>query len=179
MKKRGVYQRAKERQNKLSNIFLIVIAVLVTLLLLWGIVESAATVHNIDKNTYQTYSGEFTYRIVKGYGRHSNITYRFTLTNGDEIAVRAAMIDNKQEDEMEHSGQLIFRYSTFPISLYGTYSVIAISSLDGSTVYLDAQNTKSDDIGQIWVLSIILAVWLALCGVVVVIAFLLRPKRKK
>lgn len=177
MSKRGTYQKAKERANKISNILFVITVVLVTVLLLWAIVESAVTVHNIDAETYQTYSGEFTYRITKGYGRHSNTTYRFTLDNGDELAVRAAFIENS--DELERSQRLTFYYSTFPISLDGQYSVIAVSSENGSVSYLESQYTKADDIGQIWVLSIILAVWLALCGVVISISILLRAKRKK
>lgn len=177
MKKRGSYQKAKLRKNRIQNIFLVLVGIGVTGLFLWAIIESAVTVHNIDTGTYQTYSGAFTYRIVKGYGRHNHTIYRFTLDNGDELAVRAAFIDNSEE--LQRSDRLTFLYSTFPISLDAQYSVIAISSLDGATAFLESQDTRAVDIGQIWILSIILTFWLALCGVMIAIAILLRPKRKK
>ena len=177
MTKRGAYQKAKERKNKISGILFSITVVLLTVLLLWAIVQSAVTVHNIDNGTYQTYSGAFTYRIDKGYGRHRSSLYHFTLGNGDNLAINASLVEYKEK--LENLETLTFCYSTFPISVMGHHSVIAISSPDGSVDFVTLQDTRADDIGKIWVFSILFALWVTLCMLVFLIPLLWRIKRKK
>lgn len=177
MKKRGAYQKAKERSNKLRDLLAGFLAVLVTLIFIWGITEAAITVYNIDHNTYRSYSGEHTYKLVTKYGKYRSTTYRFTLDNGDKLVADYTRVADKEK--LENLDILCFHYSTFPRLLSGHYRVIAISSADGSTDFVNLQETRAICVDQIWGLSIILAVWLMLWGAVIVIAFLLRRKRKK
>lgn len=177
MTKRGAYQKAKERKNKTSVILFSISAVFLTALLLWTIVQSAVTVHNIDNGTYQTYSGAFTYRIDKGYGRHRSTLCHFTLDNGDNLAINASLVEN--EEKLENLETLTFYYSTFPISISGRYSIIAISSPDSSVDFVTLQETRADDIGKIWVFSILFVLWAALCTLVFMIPLRWRTNRKK
>lgn len=177
MKKRGAYQKAKERSNKLRDLLAGFLAVLVTLIFVWGITEAAVTVSNIDNDTCRSYSGEYSYRLVTKYGKYRSTTYRFTLGNGDELVADYARVTDKEG--MERLDTLRFQYSSFPRLLSGHYRVIAISSTDGSTDFVSLQETRATCVSQIWGLSVILAVWLMLWGAVIVIAFLLRRKRKK
>ncbi|MBE6958354.1 MAG: hypothetical protein E7447_04300 [Ruminococcaceae bacterium] len=177
MKKRGAYQKAKERSNKLRDIFAGFLAVLVTLIFVWGITEAAVTVSNIDNDTCRSYSGEHTCQLVTKYGKYRSTTYRFSLDNGDKLVVDYARVTDKEG--MERLDTLRFQYSSFPRLLSGHYRVIALSSADGSTEFVNLQETRAICIEQIWGLSVILAVWLMLWTVVIVIAFLLRRKRRK
>ena len=177
MAKRGTYQIAKERSNKIRNTIFMFLAIAITAVFIWAIVQSAVTVHNIDNGTYQTYSGAFTYRIEKGYGRHQSTLYHFTLENGDRLAVNASFVGSKEQ--LENLEILSFCYSTFPISIMGHYSVIAISSPNSSVDFVTFQDTRAEDIGRIWVLSILFTLWLALCTLAFLIPLLWKKKQKK
>lgn len=177
MKKRGAYQKAKERSNKLSDIFSAIVVVLVTIIFIWGITESAVTVSNIDNNTCREYSGDHTCQVVVKYGKYRSVAYRFTLDNGNKLVADYSSVAKKEE--MEQLDTLRFQYSTFPQTITGHYRAIAISSADGSVDFISLQETREVCVSQIWILSILLAFWLLLWIGVVVIAFLLRNKRKK
>ena len=177
MKKRGVYQKAKERNNKLRDIFSTFAVVLVTVIFIWGITESAVAVSNIDNNTYREYSGDHTCQVAVKYGKYRSVTYRFTLENGDKLVADYSSVADKEE--LEQVDSLHFVYSTFPQTITGYYRAIAISSADGSVDFVSLQDTRGVCVSQIWTLSILLGVWLLLWIGVIVISFLLRYKRKK
>ena len=174
MKKRGAYQKSKERNNKLRNIFCTVAVVLVTLIFIWCITESAVTVSNIDHNTYREYSGDHSCNVVVRHGKYKNTTYRFTLENGDTLVADYSCVSSKEE--MEQLDKLSFQYSTFPKTFAGHYRVIAISSADDSVNFVNPQQTREICVEQIWILSIIFEFWLLLWIGVIVISFLLRKK---
>ena len=62
-RKRGEYQKRKERQDKISTIIVALFFFVGTALMLYALVQAAVNVYDIDHNTLNTYTGEYQYRL--------------------------------------------------------------------------------------------------------------------
>ena len=161
MRKRGEYQKRKERQQKISEILSSLMFLVLTVILLYGLIQSAVNVYDIDHHSLNTYTGPYQYELRVGHGRHHRYNYYFTLDNGDNLVIGRRWIEN--EDMLANCEELTFQYTTmYANPLYGTYSPASITTVDGKTVVMDIDKSRSESVGYIWIWSVLLVLWLGL-----------------
>lgn len=171
MGKPGEYQRRKERRQRITDLIVGVLMAAIVLFLIYNIIQSAVNVYDIDNGTLNTYSGGYTYEIRHGT---RNISYVFSLDNGDKITALPELTQN--EDVWELHSELVFQYSTMPATFFGVYSAVSITSQDGETVFLSGKDSRSEDVGSIWVFSVLLVL---VVSVLILPLVLLRVFAKK
>ena len=161
-RKRGEYQRRKERQNKLSNIICVLGILLVMLVFLYPLIQESVNVYDIDHDSLNTYTGSFEYRINTGFsGRPRSTTHVFTLDNGDVLLVLGRFLEN--EETLNENNELRFQYSTmYSNLLYGCYSAVSITTTDGEATILDIDRSRRDSVFGIWACSIMIVLCLGL-----------------
>ena len=175
MAKRGSYQKSKERKKKILNVCFVILIILVSSAFLWGIIESAVTVYNIDNGTLDTYTGRYNHKIE--YRHRQRAIYIFKLDNGDTLAISSVHLQNT--DKLVEFDKLSFCYSNVRISLDGKYPAVSIASEDGAVSFLSAEDIRNDDIGKVCLLSILLVILLLLCAVLPIVFFKLSHVKHK
>lgn len=170
-RKRGEYQRRKERQNKISNILCVLTILLFILLFLYPLIQESVNVYDIDHDSLNTYTGSFEYRINTGFlGRHRSTTYVFTLDNGDVLLVLGRFLEN--EESLNENKELRFQYSTmYSNPLYGRYSAVSITTTDGEATILDIDRSRRDSVFGIWLFSIMILLCLGLLVALLVMSY--------
>lgn len=152
-RKRGEYQKRKERHDKVKSIIVILFFFASTVLFLYGLVQAGVNVYDIDHNTLNTYTGKYTYQLKVGYGRHRNSTYIFALDNGNVVLVSKRKMDH--EELLDENNALTFQYSTmYSNLLYGRYSAVSITSADGDVEFVSAVRSRKESVMTVWLLSI-------------------------
>ena len=177
MAKRASYQKTKERKNKTMRICFVLLMFLVSALFLWGIIESAITVHIIDHQALHTYSGHYDHEIQ--YRNKQRSIYIFYLDNGDTLAISS--VHMKNIDLLANYEKLNFAYAPVSISLDGKNPAVSITSEDGSVPFLATEEVRNDDVGKIWLLSILFGI-LLLCAVAPIVLLKIshrKPKKHK
>lgn len=166
-RKRGEYQRQKEREDKINTFLGIFGLLFLILALTYGIVSNSIKLHRINHNTLQEYTGSYSYQIRKSYGKHQKTFYVFTLENGDVVTIRQSFCENQ---EVIASGRdLTIEY--VPVLFYDGYTAVSIATSDGETDILGIEKTYRQCISGIWVFSILLFLFLGLSGFLLVIAY--------
>lgn len=151
-RKRGEYQRRKERQNKVSCVLGILFFLFATALMLYGLVQASVNVRDIDHGTLNSYTGEYEYRLKVSIGRHRNTTYVFTLGNGDVVLASKREIEN--QERLDENDILTFQYTTmFSNPLYGRHSAVSITSADGEVEFVNADRSRRESVSAIWLSS--------------------------
>lgn len=152
-RKRGEYQRRKERRNKISNVLCILFFLFGAALMLYGLVQASVNVRDIDHGTLNSYTGEYEYRLTVGSGRHRSSTYIFTLGNGDVVLASKREVDH--QEQLDENDVLTFQYTTmFSNPLYGRYSAVFITSADGEIEFVNADQSRRESVSAIWISSI-------------------------
>lgn len=160
-RKRGEYQRRKERQNKISNVICVMAILLFILIFLYPLIQESVNVYDIDHDSLNTYTGSFQYEISTGLSRHRTTTYKFMLDNGDVVLVLGRFLENKET--LDECKELCFQYSTmYSNLLYGRYSAVSIITTDGEETILDIDRTRSDSVTGIWLYSIMIVLCVGL-----------------
>ena len=162
-RKRGEYQKRKERQDKVSTIIVALFFFVGIMLMLYCLVQAAVTVYDIDHNTLNTYTGEYKYQLKVGYGRHRRSSYIFTLDNGDTILVSKRELDH--EELLGDNSVLTFQYTTmFSNPLWGRYSAVSVTSADGNLEFVNANRSRKESVSAIWTASILFIPTVAVCS---------------
>ena len=164
-RKRGEYQRRKERQNKLSNYICVLGILLVILFFLYSLIQESVNVYDIDHDSLNTYTGSFEY-TTRRTTRHT--IHVFTLDNGDELRFSGRFIENKKM--LNESKELCFQYSRmYSNLLYRSYSAISITSTDEEATIVDIDSSRRDSVTGIWIFSIMVL----LCGGLLITLFVM------
>ena len=149
-RKRGEYQRRKERQNKLSNYICVLGILLVILFFLYSLIQESVNVYDIDHDSLNTYTGSFEY-TTRRTTRHT--IHVFTLDNGDELRFSGRFIENKKM--LNESKELCFQYSRmYSNLLYRSYSATSITSTDYEVTIVDIDRSRRESITGIWLWAI-------------------------
>ena len=132
MRKPGEYQKRVERQQRLRNISIITIIVLLILWISYNIVFELQFLYHMGNDNLETYSGEYDYRVAL-IGKHASSRGRvFVLNNGVRIRVSTSYLPS--DDEMKQYNELVFRYYSEMPTLIRNYAVASITTIDGGTV---------------------------------------------
>lgn len=154
MKNRGAYQKRKERQNRIANILLVLVCLLLLVMFAYSLVQNIVNIRDIDRGTLRQFSGsyELSEKITrKSYGHK---TYVFSLHNGDVVNISSHLTEN--DDLLKNNLELTIHYTTMPTTLGGDYSAVSITSADGTVVFTSMERVRRESVGMIWLLSIAL-----------------------
>ena len=162
-RKRGEYQKRKERQDKISTIIVALFFFVGTALMLYGLVQAAVNVYDIDHNTLNTYTGEYQYRLKMRYGRRGRSSYIFTLDNGDVVLISEREIDH--EELLGDNNILTFQYTTmYSNPLYGRYSAVSVTSADGDVEFVNVNRSRKESVLAIWTTTILSILTISICS---------------
>lgn len=166
-RKRGEYQRQKEREDKINTFLGIFGLLFLILALTYGIVANGIKLHRINHDTLHEYTGSYSYKIRESYGKHRKTFYIFTLENGDVVTIRKSFCENQ---EVIASGQdLTIEY--VPILLRDGYTAVSIATSDGKIDILNLEKIHRQCVLGVWVNSVLLFLFLGLLGFLLVIAY--------
>lgn len=177
-RKRGEYQRRKERENKCATIFAVFMWVLLAFTLTWLIVECAVTINQINENSLNEYTGPYTYEVRRG-SRNGSGYYLFTLDNGDILTIEKYSCENPEIlDECE---TLAFKYSDIPeLNLFRkSYTAVAIETIGGEKEVRNIEKSYRECVAVVCLCSLLLVFWFFLLGFFVRLAYFTGDWKKR
>lgn len=179
-REKGEYQKRKERQNKIKSVLCVFFfVVFIPLILVYGIVENAFAIQQINDHTLTEYTGSYTYHVKKRYGKHAKTYYEFTLDNGDVVTIRAKYCQNREI--LGDSRELTIMYHPI-LTINGfsnTFTAVSITTPDGEVVIRDLDKTYSLRVANIWIISISLVLSISIAIFILVILFYLGDWKKR
>lgn len=157
-RKRGEYQKKKQRNDRIKHIMLCIILAIGALVFFIEGVQEAVTAQDIVHQNLQQYSGEYQLSLKKY--RH-NTTYLFRLENGDHVEV--SNYDLVNEETLNQYPQLEFHYSRFRSWLrLGSYEGILVTDAEGVAVFCkvraEALNRKAVLLVTIGLIQVVILV---------------------
>ena len=163
-RKRGEYQKRKERQERFKDVYGILCIVLLIFVLGWLIINNAIVVHQIRNYNLKEYTGSYSYEQRRTYGKHHRHYYLIRLDNGDVLTVSKEMCDNQQI--LEESQSLTFQYTDKARTklFFSAYSALSITSTDGEVSIVDLDTSHQGCVRSIWIFSILLFIFVLLFG---------------
>lgn len=166
-RKYGEYQKRKERKTKITNVLCILILIVVTSIILYGIVQNAVNIRDVDYNSLNQYTGTYVYELKARIGKGPS-HYRFTLDNGDVVLTIASQVQNDQL--LDDQDKLTVQYTTmYTNPLHRQYSAVSIASADGAVEFLDLETSRRESVSMIWILSFLLMLIILSVAVLVII----------
>lgn len=176
-RKRGEYQKRKERQNKLTGMLCIILLLFVILFFSYCLVQEAVNISDINHNALKRYTGTCSYEYHRGYGRHGNNYYVLTLDNGDAVYVSNKLIENK--DHLNHYAEFTIQYSSvYSNPFYRRYSAVTITSADGTTSFLSIDRAKGRSIEAVWICSLMLLLLVGLLTAYLLLIYTVYRKQR-
>lgn len=139
----------------IKSSFFWLVTFLIGVLVLFEAIKYQALLSDLDNNTISEYCGYYT--VQKKGPREYSKRYIVELENGDKLEIPTVYVDNFKM--FENSNTATFRYSRQKfISSLGLYQLgIHITSIDGTTVYLD-ESTMADEYKGLSVICYFLSV---------------------
>ena len=149
-RKRGEYQRKKERYIKIAKIVFAIVLLLIPAFCVSGIVSRMITLNHIQNDSIKEFKGSYSYEFVKRTGR-GNSYYVFTLGNGD---VATILKENcKNEDILDNNPELKIQYDRIPFR--DGYGIISITTADEEVVIRSLTSSRNECITTICFLFIV------------------------
>ena len=163
-RKRGEYQKRKERQDRLNSVLGIFFILLITFYFLWLIVNNGVAIRHIRQNSLDKYTGSYSYELKRTYGKHTSYYYLFTLDNGDVLSIPKSKFEN--EKILAERQPLTFQYTKdFRRTMFSpAYVALLIETADGQLTIVSLDSSYSGCVRSIWMGATILLVWLLLFG---------------
>ncbi len=175
-RKRGQYQRRKERENKITGVVcFFVLVIFIPLMLTYGIIDNGSRVYQINNDSLHEYTGKYTYRLHKGYNRRSRSKYIFTLDNGDTVVIPKRYCKN--DEILGECQELTIYYDTNPINANG-HSAVSITTTDGQVEILDRDLSYGLRVANVWICSVSLVISVALAIFIVILFYHIDWKRR-
>ena len=138
-RKKGEYQRQKERQYKIAKIVGVLVLLLIPAFCVSGIVSQMITLKHIHNDSIKEYTGTYTYEFVKRTGGFGNSYYVFTLGNGDVVTILKGECRN--EDVLDSNPELKIQYDIIPFT--DAYGILSIATFDGEVVIRSLTRTRN------------------------------------
>ena len=178
-RKRGEYQKRKERQDRFKTGLAILSILLITFALVWLIANEGIAIRHIRQNALEKYTGSYSYELKRTYGKHTHYYYLFNLDNGDVLSIPKSKIEN--EEILEERYPLTFQYTKgFRKNMFSpVYVALSIETADGQLTIVTLESSYNGCVRSIWIMAIFLFVWLLLFGGLFIMYFYVVHKDKR
>lgn len=156
--KKGVAQRRNERRKIITTNLSFALTFIIGLVFAVLVFQNTSLLINWENGGVLEYQGQYT--IEKDPLSLRSINYKITLSNGDVLKIHSNHIQNRllvSNDEKipAHLEELSFRYSSYKKPIHGTHTVISITSMNGSSEFVNEAYMKSVITAEIIVYSVL------------------------
>ena len=174
-RKRGEYQKRKERKIRNGMIYALVLFVVFILIFVYGIVDSKYTIQQIDNGALMEYTGRYSYeyrneRRIFSHGRDSY--YRITLDNG----VTFILSEGSRYCEILDENPVIY-VQYFQDPFRNLYDAVSVASADGTVTMKSLESYRKSNVSIIRTLPIVIVICSLFCVFFLMLLFEKQIKR--
>ena len=160
-RKRGEYQKRKERKIRNGMIYALVLFVVFIVIFVYGIVDSKYTIQQIDNGALMEYTGRYSYeyrneRRIFSHGRDSY--YRITLDNG----VTFILSEGSRYCEILDENPVIY-VQYFQDPFRNLYHAVSVASADGTVTMKSLESCRKSNVSIIRTLPIVIVICSLFC----------------
>lgn len=151
------------KSRKISDFVALGLFLLVGFLMVLEAVRLINVRIHIKDNTVNNVISTYDWKKIRASG---NISYSFTLADGDRIHIPGELLENREL--LEREKELFFSYASPRGGIRFTYACVEITSVDREIYFVRREAALREITGGIWVFLIVGLAVTVLAGVVMV-----------